>query len=219
MPYNMPMKLILISVAVVAVLIIIWALYGYFAVRDIERPRYSVLQKRDGYEIRKYDQYVVAETTVSGDMRQTMNEGFTRIAGYIFGGNTTKASIAMTAPVGERQGTSEKIAMTAPVVAGDETNGARVISFVMPSKYTLETLPVPNDPRVKLRAVAGHTVAALTFSWSSSPETVTAKKLQLASLLARDKVTVAGEPETAFYNPPWTPPFMLHTEILIPISE
>ena len=229
MPYNMSMKLILISAAVVAVLIIIWALYGYFAVRDIERPRYSVLEKRDGYEIRKYDQYVVAETTVSGDMRQTMNEGFTRIAGYIFGGNTTKASIAMTAPVGERQGTSEKIAMTAPVsekiamtapvVAGDETNGARVISFVMPSKYTLETLPVPDDPRVKLRAVAGHTVAALSFSWSSSPETVTAKKLLLASLLARDKVTVAGEPETAFYNPPWTPPFMLHTEILIPVSE
>ena len=213
------MKLILISVAVVVVLVLIWALYGYFAVRDIERPRYSVLEKRDGYEIRKYDQYVVAETTVSGDMRQTMNEGFTRIAGYIFGGNTTKASIAMTAPVGERQDASEKIAMTAPVVAGDETNGARVISFVMPSKYTLETLPVPDDPRVKLRAVAGHTVAALSFSWSSSPETVTAKKLLLASLLARDKVTVAGEPETAFYNPPWTPPFMLHTEILIPVSE
>ncbi len=217
------MKLILISVAVVVVLILIWALYGYFAVRNIERPSYSVIEKRDGYEIRTYDQYVVAETTVSGNMQQAMNEGFTRIAGYIFGGNTTKASISMTAPVSEKiemtVPVSEKIAMTAPVVAGDETNGARVISFVMPSKYTLETLPVPDDARVKLRAVAGHTVAALSFSWSSSAETVTAKKLQLASLLARDRVTVAGEPQAAFYNPPWTPPFMLHSEILIPISE
>lgn len=213
------MKLILIGFSLLVVVILLWTLYGYLSVRGIERPRYSVLEKRDGYEIRTYDAYIVAETTVSGDMRSAINKGFTRIAGYIFGDNTTKASIAMTAPIGERPKSSEKIAMTAPVVAGNETNGARVISFVMPSKYTLETLPVPNNAQVTLRAVPSRTVAALTFSWSSDTATVERKKEALKALLLRDTMTAAGEPEAAFYNPPWTPPFMLHSEILIPISK
>ncbi len=237
--YNMRMNPILTVLLIVLALLILWSAYGYLSVRSIERPSYEVLEKRDGYEIRKYAPYIVAETTVTGSMDRAMNEGFTRIAGFIFGDNTSKASIAMTAPVGERSGTSEKIAMTAPVsekiamtapvsekidmtapvVAGSEANGERVISFVMPSTYTLETLPVPNDTRVKIRAVAGHSVAALSFSWSASAETVAAKKAALTAMLARDTVTATGEPEAAFYNPPWTPPFMLHSEILIPIAQ
>ncbi len=217
--YNTHMNPLVIALGVLVLLIAVWSLYGYFSVRGIERPSYSVVEKRAGYELRRYDQYIVAETAVTGDVRTAIEEGFRRIAGYIFGGNKTKASIAMTAPVGERPSASEKIAMTAPVVARGVQDDARVISFVMPKKYTLDTLPTPNDSRVTLRVVAPRTVAALVFSWSGSAKTTEAKKAELAALLARDAMSAAGEPEAAFYNPPWTPPFMLHSEILIPLAE
>lgn len=212
------MKLLLIVILILLLVLAVWSVYGYLSVRGIEKPSYTVRMKADGYEIRVYEPYIVAETVVAGNMDAALEEGFRRIAGYIFGGNTTQESIAMTVPVGERASTSENIAMTVPVLSGGDAR-ERVISFVMPKKYTLDTLPIPRDGRVTLRSVPSRTVAALSFSWSTSAKTVTLKKAELAALLARDGVATAGEEEVAFYNPPGTPPFMLHSEILIPISK
>ena len=99
------MKIILYTVLCVVVL---WTVYGYFGSR-VEQAEYSVLKKVDGYEIRKYPSHVVAQTTVGGSYRESMNQGFRIVAGYIFGGNTKKESIAMTAPVVMENKTSEKI--------------------------------------------------------------------------------------------------------------
>jgi hypothetical protein len=101
------------------------------------------------YEIRNYPSHIEAQTTVQGNFDDSINSGFTIVAGYIFGGNTKKESIAMTAPVKEQKVDSEKIAMTAPVTV-DTEGESRIVSFVMPKKYSLETLPEPTDSRVKL---------------------------------------------------------------------
>jgi effector-binding domain-containing protein len=152
---------------------------------------------------------------VEGEYKDAMSAGFRILAGYIFGGNTSKQSIAMTAPVSERQ--SKKINMTAPVLQTKTADGSRVVSFVMPSEYTLETLPVPNDSRIKIIAVPSHKSAVLRYSGNNSERKVAEKKAMLLSFLQRDSVTVIGEPQSAGYNPPTTPPWMKRNEILIEV--
>lgn len=92
--------------------------------------------------------YIVAETTVAGGFTDGLESGFRIIADYIFGNNTSKTSIAMTTPVLET--TAEKISMTVPVISTLGEEAGRTVSFVLPAKYTPETLPQPNNPAVNL---------------------------------------------------------------------
>jgi hypothetical protein len=153
----------------IVVLVLLWTLGSYLVVRTIEKPAYTIVEHRDGYEVREYGTYIVAETTVSGDRQKAVTSGFQIIADYIFGNNVSKKGIAMTAPVLESQA-SEKISMTSPVLSTESTAGDRTIAFVLPSEYTLETLPVPNNTAVTLREVPAHTVAVLQFTWYPTPD-------------------------------------------------
>jgi len=197
-------------------LIVLWTIGSYLAVRNLEEPKYEVVEKRDGYEIRKYSPYIVAETEVSGNFSSALNQGFSTIADYIFGNNTSNTSIAMTAPVLEN--TSEKIAMTVPVLNTLENEETRIISFVLPSKYTLATLPAPNNQKVRLTEVPERTVAVLRFSWYASEGRVNVKKAELETLLKRDNLEVAGATQVAQYNPPLSMPATRRNEILIPLN-
>lgn len=208
------MTKILIAVVVVLVL---WSAWGFFSSR-VEQAEYTVLSKADGYEIREYPAHIVAQTTVQGAYSEALNEGFRIVAGYIFGGNTKKEGIAMTAPVTDEKSTSQNIAMTAPVVA--ETAGeSRVISFGMPRSYTLETLPTPTDPRVKIVMVPAKKYAVLRFSWWRSDDRVKSMEAALLAALSRDGVLVEGSPSYAGYNAPWTPPWMTRNEVMVEIKN
>ena len=128
----------------------------------IEKAKYTVIEKEDDFEIRQYDSQIVAETYVEGDLEGVGNVGFRRLYGYISGDNQKKQSISMTAPVGQEAG-SEKIAMTAPV--GQERKDTRWrITFLMPAEYSMETLPEPTDPRVRLAENQGRLMAAIRYS-------------------------------------------------------
>jgi hypothetical protein len=210
-------KIMYILAAVIGMLFLVWIAYGYFSVRGVEEPVYKVLEKKNGYEVRAYEPYVVATVEVDGNQNQALNKGFTLLADYIFGNNTSKQKLAMTTPV--KEAASEKIAMTAPVLeqAGN-TTAPHEISFVMPVSSTLETLPKPNNPAVKLRQIPARKVAVLKYTWLTPESRVENKKKQLQELLKKDGVTTLGTPEAAFYNPPFTPPFMRRNEILIPIN-
>lgn len=210
------MDIKLVAVGIVIVIFLGWVAYGYFSIRGIEEPEYSVIEKREGYEVRLYAPYVIAAAEVEGNFQESIEKGFTIVAGYIFGGNTAKSKIAMTAPVQETK--AVKIAMTAPVLETSAGTDLRRISFVMPKEYTMENLPTPDDSRVQLLQIPERKVAVLRFSWSSDAQTVAKKKIEFSERLKNDGFTQLGEPEAAFYNPPWTPPFMLRSEILIPIE-
>ena len=198
--------------------LVIWVIGSYLVVRTIEEPAYTVLEKKDGYEIREYAPYIMAKTTVTGNYDEATNKGFRIIADYIFGNNTKKESIAMTAPVLESKAASEKIAMTTPVLETAGENNERTIAFVLPSKYTLETLPTPNNNAVTFMEVPARKVAVLRFTWYASASRMEAKKALLENYLTRDNITTAGEPETARYNPPLSMPLMLRNEVLIPVE-
>ncbi len=211
------MKIYLTVLIIIVALIVLWSLIGYFT-SNAEQAKYSVLKKADGYEIRNYPAHIVAQTIVEGTSvnGEAFNKGFKIIAGYIFGGNIKKESIAMTAPV-VAQGSSEKIAMTVPVTASADGN-SQVVSFVMPSAYTLATLPTPNDSRIKLIEVPEQKIAAFRFSWYRTDSRFEKMQKQLFADLARDNVEIIGTPIFAGYNPPWTPPWMNRNEIMVQIK-
>ena len=205
---------ILVTVLGVCVL---WSIWGYFSSR-VETTDYSVVAKEKGYEIRLYPAHLVAQTTLKGSYDFTLREGFRIVAGYIFGGNTKKESIAMTAPVIEKSASSEKIAMTAPVMATVEGE-IHTIAFGMPRSYTLETLPTPTDSRVQIVQIPEKKMAAIRFSWIRTNSAVQNMKEKLRTMLERDGVAVIGDPQYAGYNAPWTPPWMSRNEVLVEITK
>ncbi|MBB3606192.1 hypothetical protein FHT40_005881 [Mycolicibacterium sp. BK556] len=182
-----------------------------------EEPAYTVEREIDGVQIRRYGPRVAAETAVGADEESARNQGFRVLARYIFGANSGNASIAMTAPVAQQP--SEKIAMTAPVATQRRPSGEWVIRFFMPSKYTLETLPTPNDDRVALVTVPEETVAVLRFTGSIDPGAVSERTEQLLNILYRNNIEPAGDPLAWFYDPPWTLPCRRRNEVVVALAE
>jgi hypothetical protein len=185
-----------------------------------EEPSFTV-ERRVGsangeVEIRRYGPRIAAETTIDADEEAARNEGFRRLARYIFGGNQGKTKIAMTAPVVQEKG--QKIAMTAPVAAQRGSTGQWVIRFFMPSEHSLDTLPAPHDERVHLVTVPGERVAVLRFSGIASSEAVAARTDELLQTLRDNDIQAAGEPLTWFYDPPWTIPFRRRNEVAISLG-
>lgn len=195
-------------------IVLLWSVWGYFSSR-VEKTEYLVLESKGSYEIRLYPAHIVAQTTVKGSYNEALNEGFRIVAGYIFGGNTKKQSIAMTTPVVEQK--SESISMTAPVVATIEGE-SHTIAFGMPASYTLDTLPTPDDARVKIVTIPEKKMAAIHFSWYRTDSRIQSKKQELLNALGKDGVSVIGEPQYAGYNAPWTPPWMLRNEVMVEVK-
>lgn len=209
----------IIVFTILIVLLALWSAWGYFG-SHVEQAKYTVVKNTNSYEIREYPAHIVAQTKVKGTFGESMNSGFSILAGYIFGSNTKKESISMTAPVLAQKETkaSENISMTAPVIATTEGD-YQLISFVMPSSYTLETLPTPNDSRVKLVTIPAKKYAVMGFSWYRSDSRIKTMQEKLLNALAQDGVETVGEPSYAGYNAPWTPPWMTRNEVLIEIKE
>ena len=179
-----------------------------------EEPAFENLGQEAGLEIRRYGTRLAAETTVDADEMGARSQGFSRLAGYIFGGNAGAARIAMTAPVAQQaQGT--RIAMTAPVAQSAAGEG-HAIRFFLPA--ALRDPPVPNDARVRIVEVAGETVAVFRFTGSIDPGSVAAARARLLAALPRTGWVAAGEPVTWFYDPPWTIPALRRNEIAIPVA-
>jgi len=196
-----------------------WTAVGYASTAGIETPQYTVVGKAKGYEIREYPGYIRAEITVDGPYDEAINRGFRGVAGYIFGGNTQRADIAMTAPVMTEKA-PKKIAMTAPVLA-ERAAGAEdryTVAFVMPKEWTLATLPVPDNPDLSLREVPTTRFAVLKFRSYATDKRCKARTDSLRKALARDAVETFGEPIIAQFDPPWTPPYMRKNEIQITVK-
>jgi hypothetical protein len=172
---------------------------------------------RGPYEIRDYQAAVAAEVTVTGDQHDAANKGFRLLAGYIFGGNTRRQSIAMTAPVAQTRA-SEKIAMTAPVTQ-TPSDGAWVVRFTMPGGTSLETLPEPNDQRVKLRTIAPARFVVIRFSGLAGAANVEARTAELIAFAKAHHLPMIGPASLAQYNPPWTLWFMRRNEVMIQLEN
>jgi hypothetical protein len=180
-----------------------------------DEPTYTV-ELRDGdFEIRRYAPLLAAEVTVSGDRSTAINQGFRLLADFIFGNNASTRKIDMTVPVTQQP--SEKIAMTAPVTqqaAGGDWN----VRFIMPAGYTAATLPRPNDARIRIVAEPEKRFAVIRFSGWSSDRNLSEHKARLEAWVRTRGLKAAATPIAAFYNPPWSLPFLRRNEYLIELG-
>lgn len=233
------MQTLIITACVLAVIALGWTILSWSFVRGIEKPKYKVLQKINGLEIREYKSYIAAEVEVKGDYRDAVTRGFTILAGYIFGGNKGGKEIKMTAPVQETPIkktaaglaglAGEKIAMTSPVIEKSPAKEIHTISFMMPSKYTLKTLPEPDSKQITFHTIPPHKIAAIAFNWWAGPKRAERKKALLLKKLAELKKTHTaktthlplspkGPVSIAGYNPPFSAPWMHHTEVWVEVE-
>ena len=188
-----------------------------FGVQSEEGPRYEVLKKNGDFEIRRYESYVVATTTVRGKKDNASEVAFKRLAGYIYGHNKDDKKLSMTSPVKIEQST--ELPMTTPVKVSTKDN-IYIMSFFMPSEYKINELPTPLDQKVKLKKIESKTVASHQYTWFSSDKRNESKAKELRQWLktqgqykAKDSYTYAG------YNPPWTIPFLRRNEVHIEVNE
>ena len=169
-----------------------------------------------------YSAYVLAQVDVESDFDGALRNGFEILAHYIFGGNRTRKSIPMTAPVSEEipmlaPVTSEKISMTAPVT--EEQAGEHVfrVSFAMPSKFTLETLPEPQDKRITFKVIESRRTAAIRFSGRVHEKLANEKTEELRTCLSKNGLTPKSNFVVALYNPPFIPGIFRRNEIIVGI--
>ncbi len=173
-------------------------------VMAVSEPAFSVVRSEGSIELRDYPGFIVAETEVSGDFDAAGRTGFRRVAGYIFGGNK------------KPDGSSEKIAMTAPVTLEPKGDQWR-LHFVMPEGYQMDSLPRPVDPNVRLRQVPAHKVAAIRFSGFTTDASIRENTEALRAWIAKEQLTEISPPQVARYNDPFTLPWNRRNEILIEI--
>ena len=205
--------------ALCAMVMIPMSACSVFGNPGVEIAPYNVFQKDGDIEIRSYEELVLVSTPMN--TLDDNGSAFGRLFNYISGENLGEAKIDMTAPVlmDSTQSNSEKIAMTAPVIVGQDAETAGpTMSFVLPSKFTYESAPRPTNPDVTLNKLSNFRVAAIRFSGTLNMASTQKHRKQLEEWIESNGYRVVGPYKSAGYNPPWTVPNMRRNEVLIPIE-
>jgi hypothetical protein len=187
-----------------------------------EQPKFTLIEKEGGFELRDYAPNIVAEVSIRGDQDQASRQGFRLLAGYIFGGNQGRQKIAMTAPV-TKIAKGETVTMTAPVtmiapvttIAGSQD---WLVRFTMPSQYALTDLPIPNDPAVTVRAMPAQRYAIMRFSGTAGAAQVAEETRKLRTAVTVRGLRATGPSSIARYDPPWTLWFLRRNEVMVPVA-
>ena len=183
-----------------------------------EEAEFTLIHKENNFEIREYSPRIIAQVSVSGNFNDASSAGFKSLADYIFGNNVINdksQKIAMTAPV-VAEPTSEKITMTAPVLA-EGKNSEWLISFVMPKEYSMESLPKPNNSAVVLIERPKEKYAVVVFSGLVRESSYNEKATLLNEFIKIQGLSSVGSLLIARYNPPWTLPFFRRNELMVKV--
>ena len=210
--YHKKMKFLVIPI----ILFVIRICWGYFAGK-VETPNYKIISTYEQIQVREIPSSIYATVSVKWPETQAPNIAFGILAWYIFWWNISRKNISMTAPV-VSQKESEPIAMTAPVVSTKSDNWNYNVSFLMPSFYTIDTLPIPNDKRIIISQKLSQKVAVITFDWYTTQPNIDKYRNKLLELCKKFEISVTGSTVVAQYNDPRTPRFMRKNEIRIEIK-
>lgn len=167
-----------------------------------EKPNYTIVKTDGKIEIRDYPPMILAEVRVEGDRRTANSRGFRKLAAFIFGDNASQDKVAMTSPVVSRP---EKIDMTAPVTRTLEEDGRWSVNFMMPSKYTLETLPKPTDPNIRIFETDPYRTVSIRYNGNNTTKNIATHEAKLIQYVKERGLAVVGTPEYAGYDAPWVP--------------
>jgi hypothetical protein len=187
---------------------------------SIETPKYKILKSSGKCELRSYSKSITASVLVDATQHSSAgSDAFGVLANYIFGNNTSRASIAMTAPVASQQLSSEKIAMTAPVSSSQTKTGQYSVSFTMPSSYSLSSLPKPNSSQVIIASREPYQAVVIKFSGYTSEAKINKKSAELKAWADSINLAANGPISVLRYDAPYKPGFLRHNEISIQVDE
>ena len=176
-----------VALLLIAVVFVAFQSFMSISNSNIEKQKYRVVKAEKGFELRYYPPATFATVKSSAkSYRELSGSGFRTIAGYIFGGNES----------------STKIAMTSPVHMDINEKGSSM-SFVMPSKYDVESLPKPNDAKVEIHETPGEYVAAIEFGGFANDASIRKHADLLKQLLDEKGVKTIGNFRYLGYNPPY----------------
>jgi len=183
-----------------------------------DQPAYQVEERIGGLEIRRYAPQVTAHTQIDGTgYDAAVQQGFRRLAGYIFGDNFNGEKLAMAAPVTTKAAASEKIGMRSPVITESEGRGYKM-SFMMPPGRTVESLPLPNDTAVELDEVPERRVAVLRFNGSYRGKQVEEREQELMRMVKAAGLQALSAPMFAGFDSPATLPFLRRNEVWVEVA-
>lgn len=185
-----------------------------------EQPKYQILKQYEGFELRQYEPYLVAETTLTGDFETVGNQAFRILAGYISGQNRNRTKIAMTVPVNQKpaQTGADRLSQDPGLAVKSPKTGEFTFSFMMPPGFTLDTLPEPESDLISFRTVNAHTAAAKIYSGTWSLERYQQNETELLQAIRREGFKVVGTPVFARYNSPFTLWFLRKNEVLVEVE-
>lgn len=168
-----------------------------------EQQVYEVVEKRRGFELRRYSPHVVAEVRMGGSFERAGNAGFGPLVSYISGRNRSSTKVAMTAPV-IQEPTADPV--------------AHLVSFVMPAGSTIDQLPLPANDQVALHEVPELLAAVVTYSGRWTQSSYDRHVNQLLDAVAAEGFEVVGRPRFARFDPPWKPWPLRRNEVLVPVA-
>ncbi|HEY3407097.1 MAG TPA: heme-binding protein [Propionicimonas sp.] len=183
-----------------------------------ERQRYEVVSHFPDFELRRYAAHLVAEVEVDASFTDAGNQAFGVLVAFISGRNSTRRKVAMTAPVVQQEA-SARIAMTSPVIQSGVEAGRQRVGFVMPAEFSLETLPTPEDARIRIREVPVELAAARSFTGRWSERIYQEQLAALTTGVAQAGLEITGKARFARFDPPWTPWFLRHNEVVVPVTD
>ena len=178
-----------------------------------EQLGYTVVDKEGSFEIREYDNFLVAETIMGeSHSKDSSSNGFRKLFKYISGDNSIVSSEKI-----EDEASSMKIAMTAPVFMEPDRSQWKM-SFVLPNKYNLQNVPIPNNSEVTVKEVKSKRMVVYTFSGNFDFENIEKQKGKLQDWVTKKNLKTKNGFSYAGYDPPWTVPSLRKNEILIEVD-
>lgn len=180
------MKFLFISLGLLVLIFTVLQLYFMSTQDKIESYPYTVIESHDGFEIRAYEASLFTSVKLStGEYESASSNGFSILAGYIFGGNKE----------------NEKIAMTSPVAMSLEDS--ITMMFMVPKKYNLGNLPEPNRQSIEFREEPAKVMAALRFGGWANNDRIEKYKDQLKEKLTTQGISFTNRFYFFGYNPPY----------------
>lgn len=185
---------------------------------QVNEPKFNIIRSDGAIQVRDYPPLVVAEVHVEGQRNQAISKGFRFLFDYIFGDNIPHEKITMTAPVTQQDG--QKIPMSTPVTQQSSNHGGQwIVRFIMPTDRTEKTLPEPQNKDVNILSIPAKRYVVVKFSGFSSDRNLENHLEILKEYVKTHNIKTTGHPIFAFYDSPWTVPFLKRNEIMMEIEE
>lgn len=178
-------------------------------------PEYVVLAECEGYQIRQYPTFIIAETPMSPrytpglgpteiETASAMGKSFNSLAGFLFGKNEDSKAMKMTTPVILNKYQSEQ-----------------TMSFIIGEYESVEDVPKSLSDSVTLREQVGKVYAVSEFTGYVTQGEAKRQREKLLSMLSRDNVALSPDAATSYkcmiYNGPSTLPTLRRNEMMIEV--